>query len=479
MGSFREIAERMNPVDSETPTTLRELNSVHRFRPEDRDQRDVPSFRRLCDRHTDESGSISTLLGYNTWLLRAPLDRSKPQLTERARELGDRIRVDQIDIVALCEVFTTKEIDRIRAGLGPLDRDYQRHRGPRTVNRFRRQTRRAARRGCRIGAIFGPLGCAVGAAVGATGSFVRGVRCVSRIAARELSNELGDRGGWAGRLGGAYIGRLGGVLVGPIVLLLNAFFGSSGLIILVRDRAVENTTVESFENPGDPCLDADWYSNKGILHTEIDLGAGHIDLFTTHLFAGGDFIDDDDPERIRRIREQQVRQLRAFIEETAKPENVTVVTGDINLNFHEVPEYSVLERELGPGGLGLEDYWRVRGGQFGSTSHRSSVRAYEVCRIETVGSGSLPASSPFYCDDDVSSRGRGRTERPRIDYIWVEPPTNEHTFNLDLSRMRRRSFWRGPGFPPDQFFHENGETVPHYLSDHLGLEVVLVASSLE
>jgi hypothetical protein len=55
----------------------------------------------------------------------------------------------------------------------------------------------------------------------------------------------------------------------------------------------------------------------------------------------------------------------------------------------------------------------------------------------------------------------------RIDYLFVQRPLPEHTFRLDVSRIRRRPFQRPLG---------PGDSQP-FLSDHLGLEVTLFIST--
>jgi hypothetical protein len=59
----------------------------------------------------------------------------------------------------------------------------------------------------------------------------------------------------------------------------------------------------------------------------------------------------------------------------------------------------------------------------------------------------------------------GKPSGECIDYIFIERPSRDHSFNLDISRLRRRLF------PRDQ--PTEGQ---YFLSDHLGLDVTLVAS---
>ena len=80
---------------------------------------------------------------------------------------------------------------------------------------------------------------------------------------------------------------------------------------------------------------------------------------------------------------------------------------------------------------------------------------------------------PHYCDDYASD---GDDDKARIDYVFVADPVASHSFYLDVSRVRRRPFPR-PGRDTDVFYenHEDEEG-PNFLSDHLGLELTVVAS---
>jgi hypothetical protein len=57
-------------------------------------------------------------------------------------------------------------------------------------------------------------------------------------------------------------------------------------------------------------------------------------------------------------------------------------------------------------------------------------------------------------------------ETERIDFVFVQRPKPSHPFVLDISRVRRRPFSRG------------GSASSH-LSDHLGLDLRLIASPRE
>jgi hypothetical protein len=67
----------------------------------------------------------------------------------------------------------------------------------------------------------------------------------------------------------------------------------------------------------------------------------------------------------------------------------------------------------------------------------------------------------LFCVDDNSTVAGGS----RIDYIFVTEPTSEQFYNLDLTRIRRRSFPRA-----------NPTKGQFFLSDHLGLDMTLIVS---
>ena len=72
--------------------------------------------------------------------------------------------------------------------------------------------------------------------------------------------------------------------------------------------------------------------------------------------------------------------------------------------------------------------------------------------------------SPFkaqYCDESVDTEETGR-----IDYVFIENPRPEHSFTLDVTRVRRRPFYRPQASGDQEMF----------LSDHVGLEFTLIVS---
>lgn len=76
---------------------------------------------------------------------------------------------------------------------------------------------------------------------------------------------------------------------------------SGGLVTLTKHRIVESRH-HKFEEQG-AFWSADSSSSKGVLLTVVDVGAGKIDLYTTHLFAGDEDDEDTYPYRFDQLNE--------------------------------------------------------------------------------------------------------------------------------------------------------------------------------
>ncbi len=105
MSSFREIAEKMDPI--RTPTGLAALLEMHRWCPSEE-----RSFRAICNRHDNPRKLERRFLFFNTYLLDASLIAEKPAVDDRAPKIGELIR-DNFDIALLCEVFEDNVKDKI------------------------------------------------------------------------------------------------------------------------------------------------------------------------------------------------------------------------------------------------------------------------------------------------------------------------------------------------------------------------------
>lgn len=401
------------------------IADAHRWRPA-RAENGKRSFRRMVDRH--EEGVAHRFLWYNTFLIDAPPDDAKkPELEARRREIGRVISESGYDVVGLSEVFERDELHAIRDQIAPD------HPG------------------------------------------------------------LTD---WAGSVADD-----------------DDYLKGSGLYTMAMNgaRIVPGSTAsKSFDNQGEWERDSDFYADKGVQYTEVDLGPGHLDLFTTHLLSGGGLGSFGDVltgveeaatlgfgsrASAASIREDQIDDLGDFVRKHRNPENVTMVAGDFNVDgrygsaaasalvnrfrldaetddertrlLDGVPdeyepafttdEYGGLLKEMAR--LGLQDVWLTRGGQFGSTHGADSAKGKKT-REESVCPPDPDSPGP-YCKDYVE--GRSRSDSGRIDFVFAELPRDSHSFDLDITRMRRRPFRR------------NGETMA-YMSDHLGLEMTLLAS---
>lgn len=241
---------------------------------------------------------------------------------------------------------------------------------------------------------------------------------------------------------------------------------SGGLYTLLPDDGSEGTTrlVSSdeavYEEDGQEVRDADALSRKGVLHTEIDVGPGNIDLFSTHLLAGGGlgfieslfgWLSPDVPDRAQ--REAQVGELVEFVNERAKEENITVVAGDFNIHAGSEEYRSTIGDMMEE--LDLYDAWLRHGDGAGATDTAGLTAGCDINESEGV---------PYRCRSDDGGRGE------RIDYLFVEEPKPSHGFELDASGMGRATFWRGKD-GQERLYADGNRQEPNYMSDHIGLEL--------
>ena len=233
--------------------------------------------------------------------------------------------------------------------------------------------------------------------------------------------------------------------------------------------------------PGCPLgklYDADQWSRKGVQLTLINVKYGTIELYSTHLYSGGEMVLKPSDEEKAAVRVEQFNELAEFIRQTHNPKNIAIVAGDFNTETDAVAERRILCDTLGNiQGINFDDWYaitpfleveqRVNGiddGLIGHTNRDSNQSSFDsICRI-------FPSKKPgnvkydYYCDETIKpSAPTGN----RLDYIFIQRPLSSQTFILDVSRIRRRAFKR---------LHGDGDNA-NYLSDHLGLEVTLYANS--
>lgn len=228
----------------------------------------------------------------------------------------------------------------------------------------------------------------------------------------------------------------------------------SGLLTVAFDGRGLSKKMRVFSNQGDHVRDADAWSRKGVLLTVVNVGVGKIDLYTTHLYQGGDtpFKDPTDAQRWA-VKLSQIDEIVSFIGETHNADHVAVLMGDFNVAAHD-PEYKTLLERLATVGLvDLWPFWREAASNPGlkkPPSHRGATNDPALCEVKTPG---MPL-----CAEPGAQEGPGNGRR--IDCIFVEKPRANHAFTVDFTRMRRRG---------DQFSGSK-------LSDHLGLDVKLIVS---
>lgn len=248
--------------------------------------------------------------------------------------------------------------------------------------------------------------------------------------------------------------------VGPEQRYENAAVSSGLYTLAMGDRSVVATETMVYDARGNRRRDEDAYAQKGVLFTRIDLGDGVVDLFTTHLLAGGAWPGEAvDPRPVREptspaeYRRRQLDEFRSFVESVKAeydPEGQvpTVCAGDFNIH-PDAPEYSALEEFRDE--LGLNDAWvQVHGDETGPTG---GAAVTDACGFDPWD------HSPYYCPDGDA----GGEDAKRIDYVFVD----DHPA-VAVDDVRRRVFWRKLD-DPSTFATESGR--PNYLADHVGLEV--------
>jgi hypothetical protein len=242
----------------------------------------------------------------------------------------------------------------------------------------------------------------------------------------------------------------------------------SGLMSVAFEGRLVSSQRKEFGFQGDPLRDADAWSRKGMLRTVLELGQGwRVELYSTHLFNGGGILEFDpaDPFQLTlaglfpkltpaqrlEIQLQQVDDVVAYIKDTHQANHVAMLVGDFNINANTPGVYEELtKRAWSVELIDLWPYWHQHTRPMlkkpkprGDTTHPETV--CETADAKFCGEPKQPGTSE------------------RIDFIFVQRPKAEHPFVLDLSRVRRRPFSRGG-------------SVSSHLSDHLGLDIWVIAS---
>jgi hypothetical protein len=253
-----------------------------------------------------------------------------------------------------------------------------------------------------------------------------------------------------------------------------------GLLVISPGQAVTKAGEHSYDAEG-IVTDSDKWAEKGVLLTKLAVGEGNIELFSTHLFSG-DVSSEADRAKVRAA---ELREFVEFFKASHDPRNVAIFCGDLNINAG-TEDYRGLRGELEgirlPDGTttGFDDFWLYgisdpAADPLGGTNRDGD--GHDPGREKDFSNVCRPGAAPgwaagdvprdFFCDD------RFRSDRGRIDFIFVEQPQPGHTINLDLARIRRRTFGR-----PDSavFAQAREDDREYFLSDHLALDTLLIAS---
>lgn len=276
----------------------------------------------------------------------------------------------------------------------------------------------------------------------------------------------------------------------------------SGLLVFSPSFPVFNGGVHTYQKAGvsrnmpggcdfGRIVDSDLWARKGVQMTLINLGVGIVEIYSTHLYSGGDMPDwlssvfggaPSDAEKAS-VRRTQIDELAKFISKTHNKQNVAIIVGDFNVGPSERGYLLTRLRQASPG-IEFDDWYSLttftsiypQGGTVdpGHTNRGESVTTFDtVCKVFPQNIAA-PASLPndYYCNEAVLSTSPATGER--IDYIFVQRATSDHTFNLDVSRIRRRAFKREGYYGQSQ---DDKHSPQWFMSDHLGLEITLFAST--
>jgi endonuclease/exonuclease/phosphatase family metal-dependent hydrolase len=236
---------------------------------------------------------------------------------------------------------------------------------------------------------------------------------------------------------------------------------SSGLVTVTDGLPVVRRAARRFRAKGAHWRDADAFASKGVLLVEADVGAaGNLEVYSTHLIAGNDFLKrPGGPAATATVRHKQVEELVAFIREVHRPGNVALVVGDFNVPAQPADGdergYERLRRVLDS--EGFDDVWAAHGRGPGFTACDGVPGS--VCRPDP--------EAPEYCAEPaVVTPG---TRAARIDYAWLQRRHPAHLVAASVTSIRRRSFPRHPG--------ADGYEAAPFLSDHLALDLALHVGS--
>jgi hypothetical protein len=218
-------------------------------------------------------------------------------------------------------------------------------------------------------------------------------------------------------------------------------------------------------------MDADAWANKGFLKTAVNLGIGTLEIYTLHTLSGNDFKDHSDDDLTNR-KFNQIQQLLDSIQpqHNQSPKNVRLICGDLNLGAFvdggnarsRAGKYQRLIDAMSA--AGFIDAWNIWNGpsvERGTFDDADVTKRTNTCSFEDGQQLCQVFGSAAFQGKAKNSNANGQC----YDYIFIERPVPSHAFHLDVTRVRRRPLKR-----------VNPTEGIAYSSDHMGLDVGLVAS---
>lgn len=274
----------------------------------------------------------------------------------------------------------------------------------------------------------------------------------------------------------AHLGRGADVYFGPGPLSASpgefAALGSGLFTVTVGRRIVKASDRKQdqlvFSERGSKWKDIDAWSNKGALRTVVDVGVGNIEVYNVHtMYGGGSLFTRNYPDMID-LRLEQVRELMEFYRGRHDPRNVCVITGDFNLDAQTPEIYGELTRIMTA--HGFFDAWLQWNGK---ELRRSTAldTTENIIDHDAICANDASQAPHGFCEFDLLPLQlvtRNGEPEAAFDYVWIEFPTAEHRFNLDVTRVRRMPFRRPRG--------AMGVGSYPFMSDHIGLELTLLTS---
>ena len=203
-------------------------------------------------------------------------------------------------------------------------------------------------------------------------------------------------------------------------------------------------------------LNSDFYAHKGVLLTEIDIGFGFIEVYSTHLMFGGglpdfletavnaltpagDHVSPSNPDERFAIELKQLDELVEFYLANHRQENVAIICGDFNIDGSDPIKFAEVKKRFQA--ISMNDIWlegpfpnAVLGGQTCRNDDGDGAQERDFAHV-CVPLGA--ATADLFCDDSAATQSSSEFVG-RFDFLFVEEPQIDHAFNLDLTRVRRR-----------------------------------------